>query len=314
MPLDPDAAQLLVSMAEAMAPVETMTPAEARVAAAGLAALLPARPAVAAIWDDVVKGAELRVRIYRPHIAGVLPAFLYIHGGGWVIGGDLDIYDPLCDRLANEGRCLVVSVGYRLAPENRYPIPLMDCAAAAAWIVDSAEELGVDPDRLAVGGDSSGANLAASLALWGRDHGTLPFCFQLLVYPPVRCRRNAAEYPEGLDVAVLTRSGMAWYWNQYLDENQSGNEPYASPLDAADLSDLPPAMVITAEYDVLRDEVFEYVGRLRRDAVDVEHLHYYGMFHGFLGFGTFLPRASEAVGFAAEALRRALHGEHWRPG
>jgi len=309
MPLDPNAAQLLESMAATMPPVETMKPQEARAASSKLAALLPTTPPKSEITERSVPVDEgdVRVRIYRPATEHPLPVFLYIHGGGWVLGGDLEIYDPLCDRLANEAECMVVSVGYRLAPECPFPAPLEDCYAVAKWVVSSAAELGIDPGRVAVGGDSSGANLAAALALVCRDRGGPALCFQVLVYPPVICRRQSSDYPEGLDVAVLSRAAMVWYWNHYLPLAANDSDPYASPLLADDLSALPPALVITAEYDVLRDEARAYVGCLEQSSVPVLHRHYEDMFHGFFGFGSVLPQAREAVTEAAAALFRALH-------
>src|SRR5580704_4137033 len=293
MPLDSNAAQLLESMAAAMPPIETLTPTEARAAAAKLAALLPTTPPTSQVSERSVdvEGGEVRARIYRPAIEGTLPVFLYIHGGGWVIGGDIEIYDPLCDRLANEAKCVVVSAGYRLAPEFPFPIPLEDCYAVARWVTSSAADLDIDPRHLAVGGDSSGGNIAAALALVCRDRGGPSVCFQLLVYPPVICRRRAEDYAKELAVAVLSGAGMAWYWNHYLPHEPDGSNGYASPLLAEDLSSLPPALVISAEYDVLRDEVRTFANRMQEASVPVVHRHYADMFHGFFGFSSFLPQA-----------------------
>jgi acetyl esterase len=309
MPVDSNAAQLLESMAAAMPPIETLTPSEARTAAAKLAALLPTTPPASQVSERsvAVEGGEVRVRIYRPAITGTLPVFLYIHGGGWVIGGDIEIYDPLCDRLANEAECVVISVGYRLAPEFPFPIPLEDCFAAACWVTSSAADLDIDPERLAIGGDSSGGNLAAALALVCRDRGGPAVCFQLLVYPPVVCRRHGEEYAEELAVAVLSGAGMAWYWNHYLPNEADGSDRYASPLLAKDLTGLPPALVISAEYDVLRDEVRAFASRLQKASVPVVHRHYADMFHGFFGFSSVLPQADNALTEAATDLHRVLH-------
>jgi acetyl esterase len=309
MALDPQAAQLLESMAEAMPPIETMTPAQARVASQKLAALLPKTTPRSHVSERVVAvdGGEVRVRIYTPPGDIVLPVFLYIHGGGWVIGGEIEMFDPLCDQIAIDARCVVASLAYRLAPEHPFPTPLDDCLEVADWLVSEAAALGIDPSRFAIGGDSSGGNLAAALALRARDRGRPQLCFQLLVYPPTRCVRHRDEYLDGLDVAVLTRQGMAWYWQHYVPSTVDPSDPYVSPLLAPDLAGLPPTLMITAEYDVLRDEAQAFARRLQEAAVPVVLRHYDDMFHGFIGFSDFLPQAREAVGTAVASVHDALH-------
>jgi acetyl esterase len=306
-PLDPIAAQLLESMAKAMPPIETMTPTEGRAASAALSKLLPTTTPRSTVAEQTLPaaGGEIRVRTYRPQTDGTLPVFMYIHGGGWVIGGEIEMFDPLCDEIACGANCVVVSVGYRLAPEHSFPAPLDDCTRVARWIHDNASLLDIDTSRVAVGGDSSGGNLAAALALSNRDAGGPEFCLQLLVYPPTNHVADAAEYAAGLDVPVLSGQGMAWYWQHYAGDADP-DDPYLSPLRAADLEGLPPAYIITAEFDVLRAEVDAYAARLREASVPVVARHFDGMFHGFFGFGSFLPQAGEAVGEAIVALRNAF--------
>ncbi|MBI5089074.1 MAG: alpha/beta hydrolase [Actinobacteria bacterium] len=301
MPLDPIAASLLESMAAAMPPIETMTPREGRAASASLAKLLPVSTPRSTVAEHVVRGedGDVRVRTYRPPSSGPLPAFVYIHGGGWVIGGEIEMFDSLCDELA------CAAEGYRLAPEHPFPTGLFDCLRATRWAREHADDLDIQPGRVAIGGDSSGGNLTAALALLARDQGDPPFCLQLLVYPPTDYTGDEAAYPSERAVPVLTPRGMAWYWRQYAG-TADPDDPYLSPLRAVDLNGLPPAVVITAEYDVLRAEADAYTVRLRDAGVAVTAVHYDDMFHGFFGFGGFLPQADAAVAEAVAALRKAF--------
>ena len=244
---------------------------------------------------------RIAVRAYRPVSGEVLPALVYFHGGGWTIG-DLDTHDVLCRQLANGARCAVFSVDYRLAPESPFPAAVEDCLAATRFVFEKSGSLKIDVSRIAVGGDSAGGNLAAVVAL----HRQLPLAFQLLIYPATdqRCdteshRRNAAGY-------LLTREGIEFFRRCYLPEKKHWADWRASPLLAASHAGLPPAFVITAGYDPLRDEGREYAERLAQAGVEVAYREYSDMVHGFLLFGGVLDTANTAVADCCAALRGAF--------
>ena len=204
------------------------------------------------LWDrkmvesaDVVVADQVSARIFTPAAAGPFPAVMYFHGGGWVLG-DLDTHDTLCRRLANQSQFVVVSVDYRRAPEHKHPVPLDDCFAATRYVVNNAEKLQVDPQRLAVAGDSAGGNLAAAVALMARDQGGPKVSFQLLIYPVLQPNFETQSYLDCAEGFGLTRETMIWFWQQYLARESDGQQPYAAPLVADDLRGLPPAHVITA--------------------------------------------------------------------
>jgi acetyl esterase len=202
---------------------------------------------------------------------------------------------------------VVVSVDYRLAPEHKFPAAAEDAYAATQWVADHADELGGDPDRIAVAGDSAGGNLAAVVALMARDRGGPPLRFQLLVYPVTDFSFDTDSYRENAEGYFLHRASMEWYWRQYLASDDDGIDPYASPLRADDVTGVPPAMVITAEYDPLRDEGEAYGRKLADAGVDVSIRRFDGMFHGFFSMGAFLDGAKQATDDAHAALRDALH-------
>ena len=220
------------------------------------------------------------VRVYEPAAAGPRPLFVYVHGGGWVLG-TVGVHDQTCRALANAGGSTVVSVDYRLAPEHPFPAPLEDCYAATAWTADHADLLGGTADRLAVGGDSSGGTLAAATSLLARDRNGPAVDRQFLLYPATDHSFDTASYEENAEGYGLTRASMEWYWNHYLETPIDGMNPYAAPLQAADLSGLPPATVVSAEFDPLCDEVRDYADRLEAAGVEVEHRHHEDMIHGF---------------------------------
>ncbi|MFB6360358.1 MAG: alpha/beta hydrolase [Halobacteriales archaeon] len=251
-----------------------------------------------------VTDGEITLRAYRPDGAGPFPVLVYYHGGGWV-RGNIDTHDDLCRAITNEAGCVVVSVDYRRAPEHSFPVPHEDAYAAAVWAVEYAEVIDGDPTRVAVGGDSAGGNLAASVALRARDSGGPSLCFQLLLYPITNHAFDTASYEENAKGYMLTRRGMEWYWDHYLERELDGRHPYASPLQARDLSDLPPALVITAGYDPLRDEGAAYAERLREAEVAVTHEHFEDMLHAFVSFPE-LDTAAEGRTLIAEGLRDAL--------
>jgi acetyl esterase len=247
---------------------------------------------------------NIPVRIYTPRGRGPLALLVYFHGGGW-IAGDIRVYDTLCRALANASGCVVASVDYRLAPEHPFPAAVEDCHAAARWAVANAGALQADPSRVAVGGDSAGGNLAAVVALRARDQGGPPLAYQLLIYPCIDYLPDLPSYRENEGI-LLTREGIAWMWGHYLKEESDRKNPYAVPLQAADLRGLPPALVITAELDPLRDEAERYAARLQKAGVPVVLKRYPGMIHGFLSLGGALDRAQEAMAGIGEQLHSGL--------
>jgi acetyl esterase len=225
--------------------------------------------------------AELSVRVYRPR-EGVLPALMFFHGGGWVLG-DLAMSDTICRRLANAADCLVFSVDYRLAPEHRFPAAVDDCYAATAWVAAYAEEIGADAERIAVSGVSAGGNLAAAVCLMARDRGGPAIVHQLLVCAVLDTDFTRISYIDNAKGYQLERGDMIWFWGQYLGDLALPIDQYAAPLQAQSLSGLPTAHVITAEYDPLRDEGAAYFQRLVDAGVGATYLNCEGMIHGVLG-------------------------------
>jgi acetyl esterase len=265
----------------------------------------PAAP-VAAVGDRVVPGpaGELPVRVYTPEGEPPFPIVVWFHGGGWVVG-TLDTYDPLCRALAAAVPAVVVSVGYRLAPEHPWPAAVEDAYAATLWASRNAAGLGGAQDRLAVAGDSAGGNLAAVVALGARDRGGPAIAFQLLVYPALDAAADTASWRDHAEGFQLTAAGMRWYWDHYLG-GADGRAPDASPLRAAFLSGLPPALVIVAEHDVLRDEGEAYAARLAGAGVAATATRYPGMVHGFFRWRAVTATADTALAEAAAALGSAL--------
>jgi acetyl esterase len=262
--------------------------------------------AVAAVADRGVPGpaGELPVRVYTPEGETRFPIVVFFHGGGWVVG-TLDTYDPLCRALAAAVPAVVVSVDYRLAPEHRHPAAVEDAYAATAWASRHAAELGGTQHRLAVAGDSAGGNLAAVVALGARDRGGPAIAFQLLVYPALDAAGDTGSWGEFAEGFYLTAAGMRWYWDHYLGA-ADGRAPDASPLRAAFLGRLPPALVIGAEHDILRDEGEAYAARLRTAGVAATATRHPGVVHGFFRWRAVTPAADAALQQAATALRSAL--------
>jgi acetyl esterase len=271
------------------------------------AAALNGPPApVAAVADRRVPGpaGELPVRVYTPEGSPPFPIVVFFHGGGWVVG-TLDTYDPLCRALAAATPAVVVSVDYRLAPEHRWPAAVEDAYAATEWASRNAAALGGAQHRLAVAGDSAGGNLAAVVALGARDRGGPAIAFQLLVYPVLDAAGDTASWREYADGYHLTADGMRWYWDHYLG-GADGAAPDASPLRAAFVGGLPPALVIGAEYDILRDEGEAYAARLAEAGVDASASRHAGVVHGFVRWRAVTGAAEDALQEAAAALRSAL--------
>ena len=308
MPVDPQAQAIIDELtALNLPPYSETTPEQARQAVvAASMTLAPGEPVAEVVERRIVGPAgEIPLRVYTPMGDGPRSLLMYFHGGGWVIC-DLDTHDALSRRLANTSGCVVVSVDYRLAPEHKFPVGLEDCYAATVWASENAAELGADDPRVSVAGDSAGANLATVVAMLARDRGGPPLAFQLLVYPVTDCRFDTASYHENADGYLLTREAMQWFWQHYLQDDAQADNPYVSPLRANDLSGLPPAHVITAEYDPLRDEGNAYADRLREAGVAVTLARYDGMIHDFFRRFAALDLGVRAVYEAAAAIRAAL--------
>ena len=306
MPLDPQA-KAVIEQVEALGlpPVNEVSPAEAR-------ANFEARPRapgpeVARVEDRTAPGpaGDIPVRVYTPEGQGPFPMLMWYHGGGWVIG-NVRTHDAICRHLARQAQCLVVSVDYRLAPEHKFPAAADDCYAATQWAADNASALNGDAARLAVGGDSAGGNLSAVVSLMARDRGGPALVHQLMVYPVTEFRLDTPSYSQNADGYLLTRDAMVWFWGHYLGNEGDGAEPYASPMRAAELSGLPPALVITAEYDPLRDEGEAYAKLLEQAGVHTACTRYDGMVHGFFGMPDLLDKGREAIAEASAALREAF--------
>lgn len=309
MPLHPQVRAHLDRLAAVhFADLHTVSPTRARAGARALTAASAAPPEPV---HEVVDRTDAPVRVYRPSAGGPLPVVVFFHGGGFVLG-DLDSHDALARALANGSGSVVVSVDYPLAPEHKYPAALDAGFAAVRWVVDHAAELDVDPERLAVAGDSAGGNLAAAITLKARGtqkaRGTLGIAFQLLVYPDLDFRRtNHSITAFAGKYGNVTREAQHWFMDHYLSDDAQKLDPLVSPLLAPDLRGLPPALVVTAEYDALRDEGEEYARRLAEAGVAVTLTRYDGMIHEFLRH----PFDDTAVALAdiTATLRAAL-----RPG
>jgi len=255
-----------------------------------------------------VDGAQIAVREYTPAGAsGPLPALVYFHGGGWVIG-NIESHEGLCARLATIAGCRVFSADYRLAPEYPFPVPLADCEAVFEWVVANAARLGVDPQRIAAGGDSAGGNLTAALCVSRRETGKSLPCLQLLIYPCTDMNFATASCKECATGLFLTLEGMKWFRGHYLRSEDEWSNPLASPLLAADLSDHPPAIVVTAGFDPLADEGDAYAERLRAAGVPVTLRSYDSLIHGFANM-SLIPEARTAVEEIAELLGHGMNRE-----
>ena len=311
--LHPQAKFLLDLMVERqIPPMHTLTPAEARAFYRERRAVTqPEPPAIAETRDLQASGPHgaIPLRLYHPLPAVQRtrppPVLVYFHGGGWVIG-DLDTHDTLCRELALGAGCAVVAVDYRMAPEHRFPAAVDDCIAATRWVHDHAAELGVDASRLAVGGDSAGGNLAAVVAITLRDAGDLAIRFQLLIYPATDQRRGWPSHTSNGQGYLLTTETMDYFHDHYLPDKALDLDWRASPLLHPDLSRLPPALVLTAGYDPLRDEALQYSQRLTQAGNRCTHVLFERQIHGFITMGKVIDEANAAVQICAAELRRAL--------
>ena len=310
MPLDPQAQAVLDALPMGDLPdLSTISPELMRKAFSSLGPEAAVQQ-VESVEDRSIPAAagDIAVRIYRPSGSTreeSLPVLVYFHGGGFVLC-DLDSHDGTCRSLANGAGCMVVSVDYRLAPESPFPAAPEDCYAATQWAARNAASIGGDAARIAIGGDSAGGNLTAAVTLMARERGGPALAHQLLIYPVTDNAFDTTSYRDNAEGYFLTRDMMKWFWAHYLENEKDGRNPLASPLREPDLSLLPPATVITAEYDPLRDEGEAYAARLQSSGVATELTRYDGMFHGFFAMPEAIDRARDAVDQATAALRRSF--------
>ena len=310
--LDPQAQAVLDLVIKSGRPAyNTLSPKDARqLFRETRPASTPTPPEIGVVRNVLADGPHgpIPLRVYRPH--GVadsvrLPGLVYFHGGGWVIG-DLDTHDVLCRCLTAEANVTTVAVDYRLAPEHKFPAAVDDAWAATRWVAKDADQLGIDARKLAVGGDSAGGNLAAVVALLARDAGAPAISFQVLMYAVTDLGAEAKSYSDFADGYMLTRDGMRWFSDHYLKAKSEATDWRASPLRAPSLAGLPPALVITAGFDPLRDEGEAYAQRLREAGVRADYICYGGMLHGFVPMGRLLDTGNRAVSHIAASLREAL--------
>ena len=307
MPLAPAARTMIDQLEAGGGPaLWEMSPDEARALSAVMGAM-DDPPEVAKVEDRVIPGpaGDLPVRIYTPDAPAPRPVIAFFHGGGFVICS-VDTHDGLARRLANATGAVVVSVEYRLAPDARCPAAAEDCYAATQWVHDHAPELGADSGRLIVAGDSAGGNLAAVVALMASERSTPPITGQVLVYPVIDAACDAPSYTENAEGYFLEATGMRWFWDHYLGPDGDGTHHHASPIRASDLSGLPPAVVITAEFDPLRDEGEAYAEALRAAGVPVTTRRYDGMIHGFVSMPMLFPEANDAMTVIVDAVQESL--------
>jgi acetyl esterase len=308
-PLDPQAQALLDQLAALGNPsLDELPVVQARETFATFAALGGPGPALPRVEDRTVPGpgGDVAVRVYEPGTGKApRPFVMWFHGGGMVIGSVAE-HDGFCRALADASGAIVVSVEYRLAPENRYPAAVEDCYAATAWVREHGAELGGDPRRLAVGGDSAGGNLAAVTALLARERKGPPLLLQILVYPMLDSSLSHPSMRELGEGHLLTSRAVAWFWGHYLGDDGDGRDPIASPEFADDLAGLPPALVITAEYDPLRDEGEAYALRLEQAGVPLTASRYSGQLHSFATMGALFDASAISWTALAEALRGAF--------
>lgn len=307
MSLDPQAQFILDQFnAQPLPPLSELGHQAYRQAVASMQIPAPETPYVES-QDYKVPGpeGELRIRVYQTVGALPGPAVLFFHGGGFVVG-DLESHEGMCRYLAQQSELRVVAVEYRLAPESPFPAAPEDCYAATCWVRNNAEMLGIDPDRLAVAGDSAGANLAIAVCRLAHARRGPELKYQLLLYPVTRCGFDTPSYRENAKGYMLTQEMMRWFWEQYLPSEADADNPLASPSCAEDLGTLPASMVITAGYDPLRDEGEAFAERLANAGVEVELIRFDGMFHGFASMLLSLDAARDAIKQGARALHQAL--------
>ncbi|MEB3830874.1 alpha/beta hydrolase [Phormidium sp. CCY1219] len=308
MPANSETQALLAEIAQwEFPPISKLNPTKVREVNEIFLRFSHAREAIAQVENRSIPGpaGEIPLRIYTPAGQAPFPVLVYFHGGGWVIG-NLEMEESICRTLANRADCVVVSVDYRLAPEHLFPAAAEDAYAATLWVANHAAELNADRDRLAVGGESAGGNLAAVVAQMARDRQSLSLVYQLLFYPVIQYRFDTPSYRQNSKYYLLTKPLMKWFWDCYLTSAADGKNPYASPMFAKTLHNLPPALIITAELDILRDEAELYGDRLQAAGVPVKISRYNGTIHGFVNLAKKLPQGLSALEEASTALSAAF--------
>ncbi|EDX75541.1 alpha/beta hydrolase fold domain protein [Coleofasciculus chthonoplastes PCC 7420] len=305
MPLN-DQTQLILNQIKTLGlpPLNELEPIQAREQAAQADQFSHKPEPVARVENRLIPGStvDIPIRIYTPAGNPPFPILVFFHGGGWVIGS-LDAVDSICRTLANQAGCIVVSVDYRLAPEHKFPAAVEDAYTAIEWVAKNAASFQGDPKRIAVGGDSAGGNLAAVVALLSRDRNFPSLSYQVLFYPATQYGFDTDSHRQNGKDYLLTTELLVWFWHHYLSSAADGQNPQASPLLAGDLSNLPPALIITPEYDPLRDEGEAYGMRLQKAGVSVRMTRYDGTIHGFVGMAHVLDQGREALAEAAVALQ-----------
>lgn len=310
--IHPQVQALLQLLKERQVPsLHTVEPKEARRLYKERAELTqPPKPVLKNVRDFSFDGPHgpIGLRLYRPDNAPndqKLPLLMYYHGGGWVIG-DLDTHDTFCRQLAIKADCAVLSVDYRMGPEHRFPCAVDDCIAATQFAFHANELLGIDPERVAVGGDSAGGNLAAVVALHARDHALFKLVFQLLIYPATDMRMGHDSHQRNGQDYVLTADMMKYFHDHYMVDTQNDHDWHASPAMHPDHSDLPPALVITAGYDPLVDEGLEYAQKLSLAGNDCSLICFQRQIHGFILMGGVINESNQAVDICASTLKNVF--------
>jgi len=307
-PLDPQVKALLDQMAAAgQPPFHAGSPADARKALGSMVNVFGPGPDVHKVENRKIPGpaGDLPVRVYTPASKpnGIL---VYFHGGGWVVG-DLESHDYVCRVLTNATGCVVTAIDYRLAPEHKFPAAPEDCYAATKWVAQNAAALGSDADHIAVGGDSAGGNLAAAVALMARDRGGPRIRHQMLIYPVTDAAMDTPSHNQfTADGFVLSKADMEWFWGHYLASPKDGENPYASPLRAKDLKNLPPAHIITASHDPLRDEGEAFAEKLKHAGNQVKVKRYNGVVHGFFSLQAAVDQGKTATRELADELKASM--------
>lgn len=320
MQLDPQVRMLLLAQQsqEGQSGYEVLGVEKARAIYAARADMNLPGAAVAEVVDMEIDGpgGALQLRIYRAYGSSsidILPALVYFHGGGWVLG-DLETHDPICRELANLAHCSVIAVAYRLSPEHKFPEPLEDALAATRWVAANAESLRIDPQRIAVGGDSAGGTMAAVICLEFRDQGGPGIVMQALIYPPADLLADTASHRDFAKGYGLTRESVLWMRGHYIRSEEDPLDWRCSPLRAADHRNLPPAYILTAGFDTLRDEARLYAEALQRAGVTTTYECFEGMIHGFLNLGGVLAGAQHALYRVAQALKAVFEPRQARRG
>lgn len=281
-----------------------MDPVDARAMGAGMVAMYGTGPEMVRVFDEQIDGGDVRVRVLVP-IDVPRAAIVYLHGGGWVLGS-IEEFDTLGRILAAGTECAVVLVEYRLAPEHPYPAAVDDAWAALCWTDDNLEEIAGLQVPVLVAGDSSGGNLAAVVAQRAAAAGRPALTAQVLVYPVTDTDLGTASYTDPDNQLMVSRDSMTWFWDHYVPDPAQRTDPAVAPLRAIDLTALPPAVVITAEHDVMRDEGEAYVERLRAAGIPVAHERFAGQLHGFFTMVTVLPGSAAGIDFVVGHIRRLL--------